>query len=244
MRPPRHDTSFSLPAEAPGEALSRDESLLDRYGTRWWTAAAPAVVVGLGLHRRIAAVVDLERCAAAGVEVLARRAGGGALLLDAHMLCGAIAVPTAQVSMDVTEAYRWLGELLVRGLARVGVSARTVEVAEARADVAALRATETSLAQTLLQTCYGALSPYEIVVEGRKLVGLAQVRRRDATLFQIGVLLRDQSPLADFLCVADEPAREQLRAELARRTVGLEALTSRSASEVVAAIEDAMPSAL
>ncbi len=32
---------------------------------------------------------------------------------------------------------------------------------------------------------------------GAKVVGLAQVRRQHAALFQVGILLRDQSPLAD-----------------------------------------------
>jgi hypothetical protein len=41
--------------------------------------------------------------------------------------------------------------------------------------------------------------------------------------------------------VPDEPVRELLRAELTRRTIGLQALTDRSASEVVAAIAGATP---
>jgi hypothetical protein len=49
--------------------------------------------------------------------------------------------------------------------------------------------------------------------------------------------------LADYLVVPDEPAREQLRAKLGRRTVGLDSLTDRSASEVAAAIAGARPSA-
>jgi len=67
-------------------------------------------------------------------------------------------------------------------------------------------------------------------------VGLAQVRRRDVALFQFGVLLRDQSALAEYLCVNSEAERESLRAALSERTVGLAALTSRSAAEVAEAI--------
>jgi hypothetical protein len=37
--------------------------------------------------------------------------------------------------------------------------------------------------------------------------------------------LRDQSHLADFLNLPDEPTREQLRAELQRRTIGLDQLS-------------------
>jgi lipoate-protein ligase A len=203
-------------------------------------ATSPAVVVGLGLHHRLGSVVDPERCRRAGVDVLSRKAGGGALLLERDgMVCGAICLPISAVASDVTESYRWLGDLLVQRLRDFGIAATRVEVDEAREDAAALHATNSPL----LNTCYGALSPHEVVVDDRKLVGMAQIRRRDAALFQFGILLRDQSPLADYLVVNDEQAREQLRHELANRTIGLASLTARSTSEVVAAIGDAMPSA-
>ncbi|HLZ28964.1 MAG TPA: hypothetical protein VKV73_16735 [Chloroflexota bacterium] len=231
MRLPRHATPLSLPAEPPREALARDEALLDQVQSggphleRWYVAASPAVVLGLGLRRRVAEVVDLARCAAAGVEVLHRRAGGGAVLVDRDsMLCGAICVPLPHPLLgdDLTASYRWLGEHLSARLAGLGVQgARRVEVDEARADVAALKTQDDAVSRLLLTTCYGALSPHEVVVGAAKLVGLAQVRRRHAALFQFGILLADQSPLADFVFVRDEPTREAVRAELRRRTVGV-----------------------
>jgi lipoate-protein ligase A len=241
MRLPRHDIALSLPAEAPAAALAADEALLDAPGLRVWIASAPAVVVGIGLHHRLGSIVDLERCQRAGVQVLQRRAGGGALLLDEHMLCGAIAVPIAQVDPDVTASYRWLADLLLAALEVP--TARRAEVAEARHDVAALRASHNPISNWLLASCYGALSPHEIVVGARKLVGLAQVRRRDAALFQFGILLRDQAPLADYLLVSDEGVRQEVRRELEQRTIGLTAVTDRPAFAVAAAIVDAMPSA-
>jgi lipoate---protein ligase len=241
MRLPRHDITLSLPAEAPAAALAADEALLDARGVRLWTASSPAVVVGPGLHHRLSSILDLERCQRAGVQVLQRRAGGGALLLDEHMLCGAIAVPIAQVDRDVTESYRWLAELLLTALDVP--TARRLEVSEARHDVAALRASHNPISNWLLTSCYGALSPHEIVVGARKLVGLAQVRRRDAALFQFGILLRDQAPLADYLRVDGEGVRQELRRQLQQRTIGLTAVTDRRASAVAAAIADAMPSA-
>jgi lipoate-protein ligase A len=208
---------------------------------RLWVATSPAVVVGIGLRHRLTSIVDLERCHHAGVDVLERRAGGGALLLDEHMLCGAVALPISKVAPDVTESYRWLGDLLLGALDLP--NAHRVPIDEARQDVSALRASESPVARVLLTTCYGALSPHEIVLDGRKLVGLAQVRRRDAALFQFGVLLRDQSSLADYLQVPDEPARADLRQALASRTVGLTAVTDRPVSAVASAIADAMPCA-
>jgi lipoate-protein ligase A len=246
MRLPRHDTSLRLPAEPPAEAIAADEALLNAApSTRLWVPAAPAVVVGVGLRHRLAGVVDLERCRAGGVQVLDRSAGGGALLLDEHVLCGAVSLPVSDVPADVTDSYRWLGDLLVSALAHAGVVSQRVEIGEARADVAALRGRTDPVAKFILHTCYGALSPHEVAVDRRKLVGIAQIRRKFAALFQFGVLLRDQAPLADYLLVPDAATREQLRAELRKRTIGLDSfgLSPRSASEVASAIADAMPSA-
>ncbi|MCA1645926.1 MAG: hypothetical protein LC797_10845, partial [Chloroflexi bacterium] len=180
MRLPRHDTSKSLPAEPPREALLRDEALLDSpaalvgeagpHGSaeplvRWWVASSPAVVVGLGLRHRLDSIVDLERCRLAGVEVFERRAGGGALLLDEHMVCGAVCLPLPdpRLAADLTESYRWLGDLLTARLRALGVAgARRVEVSEARADVATLKAQSDPAARLLGATCYGALSPHEV----------------------------------------------------------------------------------
>ncbi|MGI9147172.1 MAG: lipoyl protein ligase domain-containing protein [Chloroflexota bacterium] len=234
MRLPRHDTSLSLPAEHPREALARDQALLEevrpggRRLERWYLADPPAVVVGLGLQHRVSDIVDLERCDAAGIEVLARRAGGGAVLVGGEsMLCGAMCVPLPDplVGDDLSGSYRWLGQLLARRLSDAGVlNARRVEVEEARSDVRTLRSADDAVARLLLGTCYGALSPHEVAVGTAKLVGLAQVRRRHAALFQVGILLQDQSPLADCLVVPDELTREALRTALARRTVGLSQL--------------------
>ncbi len=219
---------MSLPAEDPHAALLGDEALLDTVGpdeptVRWWVAASPAVVVGLGLHHRLSSIVDKERCHAAGVAVLERRAGGGALLLDEHMLCGAVRLPRASVADDVTESYRWLGDRLVSNLRSLGIAdARRIETHEARRDVAELKSRDDPVARILLTTCYGALSPHEVAIGPAKLVGLAQIRRRNAVLFQFGILLRDQSPLADFLHVPDEVTRAQVRAALCQRTVGVD----------------------
>ncbi len=235
MRLPRHDTSQSLPAEHPREALARDEALLDAVVpnstplVRWWVGASPAVVIGLGLRHRVHEIVDIDRCRAAGVEILERRAGGGALLVNAHMLCGAICLPRSSIPDDVTESYRWLGDILQAKLRALGVeNARRIDLAEARADVAQLKALDDRVNRLLLSTCYGALSPHEIAIGNAKLVGIAQIRRRHAALFQFGILLRNQAPLADYLQVPDEPTREKLRDALSQRTVGIDALGVRS----------------
>jgi lipoate---protein ligase len=223
MRRPLHDTPSGY-RHPPAAALAADEALLDEApAERWYVVDQPAVVVGLAMHHRAASVLDLERCARAGVEVLERRAGGGAVLLDRNLLCYAVALPLSHplVSDDLTASYRWLGEHFAARLRELGVAARRVEVDEARADVAQHRR------DVLMHTCFGVLSPHEVVVGSAKVVGFAQVRRRHAVLFQVGVLLRNQSALADFMRVSDETSRAKLRHALRSRTVGLEELMAQ-----------------
>lgn len=232
MRLPRQDTPLRLPVLAPADGLHGDEALLSALGDgeaplgRWWVPSAPAIVVGLALHHRLASVIDVDRARAAGIEVIERRAGGGAVWLDEHVLCGAICLPGWEVSSDVTESYRWLGDLLAGAL-----GGRRVEVDEARAE---LQRAEPAIRDT----CYGVLSPHEVVdAQGAKIVGLAQVRRRHAALFQVGVLCdgRDQSPLADFLRA---PVGDALR----RRSAGISATPPQAFAAVAAAL-DATPCA-
>jgi lipoate-protein ligase A len=225
MRQPRQTTPTEYPLrEPPRAAIAADEALLEavaadgRPQLRCYVVCSPALVLGLGLRTRRAEIVDTAACQMAGVEVIERRAGGGVVLLNDGMLCFTVCIPASRAVADLTESYRWLGEHFA---ARIPQSHR-VEIAEARADVAELKQRWVDpVARLLLTTCYGALSPHEVAVGAAKVVGLAQVRRQHAALFQIGVLLRDQSGLADFLRVPDQPTRESFRAALHQRSTGL-----------------------
>jgi lipoate-protein ligase A len=218
---------------SPRLMLAANESLLDEVRSggpaivRWYVVDAPALVLGFAQRLRATDLVDAERCRATGVEMLERRAGGGLVLLDESMLCLAVALPLPHqlVPADLTESYRWLGEALASGLRARGIgSARCLEVAEARLGAAELAASDGQVSRLLGATCYGVPSPHEVVVGTAKLAGLAQVRRRHAALFQAGILLRDQSPLAALVRVPDEAARAGLCRALAERTVGLDSL--------------------
>jgi lipoate---protein ligase len=211
----------------------------DLPAMRWYVPAAPALVLGLAQRTRGAELVDLERCRQAGVEVLERRAGGGVVLLDESVVCCTIGLrlPNPLIDDDLTESYRWVGDAFAAALRQLGVAGtRRVEVAEARQDVASLRQRSDVVGRYLLAACYGALSPHEVVVDGAKVVGLAQIRRRHAALYQIGVLLANQSRVADLLRVHDVAEREQLRAAIGDRSAGVQVDPGQLAAEVSPAL--------
>ena len=124
-----------------------------------------------------------ETDAATSADVVRRGTGGGAVFCDEGVLLIDLAVPAghALAPEDVTEAYRPLGEAVQHALAGLGVDCRTVGVEEARAMDDARKA-------AARRACWAGLSPYEIVLgDGRKLVGLAQRRRRGAVLHQVAI---------------------------------------------------------
>ena len=134
--------------------------------------APPALVLGSA---------QPETDAATTIDVVKRGTGGGAVLCEAGTLLIDLAVPAGHLlaSEDVTEAYRPVGEAIQAALIGMGLDCRTVTVDEARAMDDARKA-------AARRACWAGLSPYELVLaDGRKLVGLAQRRRRGAVLHQI-----------------------------------------------------------
>ena len=180
-----------------------------------------ALILGAGQP-----VTDVSGAAVqvAGITVLKRRSGGAAVLAAPDQLWFTIALPPAHslAVPDVTEAYRWLGAAWVVALADYDPAAHMVTIAEARADLARVRAASPDDPQRMVErACFGTLSPYEVAHGTAKLVGLAQIRRRAGTLFQ-GSLHMGWRP-ADLvrMLAVPEVARAGLVAALAARAIGL-----------------------
>jgi lipoate---protein ligase len=134
---------------------------------------------------------------------------------------------------DVVETYRWLGEAVAEALAELGLE--HVEVAEiARARSASAAPGEAAAA------CFGGLSPFEVLVDGRKVLGLSQARRRPGTLLQAGLLLDlDADGLARLMGRGATFARA-----LAAAAAGLrEWRADLAAADLVSAVERAVSSA-
>ncbi|MCW5881307.1 MAG: lipoate--protein ligase family protein [Anaerolineae bacterium] len=179
---------------------------------RWYGMDPPALILGSSQQPE---QVDPVARRTLGVHVYRRSSGGGAVLTTEQLGLD-IALPANDplLPTDITASYRWLGEVWVAALAGLGIEGRMVSVAEARADVQAL-------SPTLRRICYAGLSPYEVVAGGRKLVGLAQRRRRGGALYQCGVYLRWSPDATAALMRADEASALVIQ-ELAARVVGLD----------------------
>lgn len=226
-----------------GAALAGAEAMLDGVAAsgvpaaRWCTTVPPALLLGASQDP---SVVNAEACREAGVAVYKRAAGGAVVLAGEGLLGFDIALPIDHplVLSDLTQSYRWIGNAWAEALESLCLPARLVGVDEARAGA---RATDDASRLARL-ACFGALSPYEVTLGGRKVVGLAQVRRRHGALFQCAVLLSwSPAQLAALLAVRPG-ARERLVAALAERAIGLNdgAAQSVTCAEIVAAVDAAL----
>jgi lipoate-protein ligase A len=141
------------------------------------------------------------------------------------------------------ESYRWFGEVWAAALRLLNVPAQTVSPAEAHA-LRDLRKQPVAGAYERLmnRACYGSLSPYEVVVGQRKVVGFDMIRRRNGALLQAGVVLHWECDLLACLLGQSEEEQALLRSGLNERVTGLDTVTGRviSCEEVIAAFEQAL----
>jgi lipoate---protein ligase len=217
------------------------EAEAGQSATLYWSMAQPAGLV-LGFSQK-PTVLNQESLVEHPLPVYHRRAGGTAVLAGPQLLSLDVVLPAGHplILDDIIETYRWFGEAWMQALLALGILTRTVPPDEAHEQKKLLKLPETSQREALLRrACYGSLSPYEVVVGQRKLVGLDMIRRRVGTLLQAGVLLHwETETLAQLLGHSPEE-QDILRTGLLERAIGLDTLAGRSISarEVISAFED------
>lgn len=170
-----------LPADAPDERMALSPTLAEATAISVASGESPPTV--LFRHQRPYVLLGpddrrLPRLAEGlafwrrlGLPVYERISGGSAVLLDGHCLSFAVARPCRDLTM-LHRNYREMAGGIVRGLQRLGLPA-------------AFGAARGSY-------CEG---PYDIVVEGVKVAGVAQAIRRGFALIS-GMVLVDQDPVA------------------------------------------------
>lgn len=200
--------------------LARTQALLESVGARHAPAtvcferwAAPALILGTSQR---AAEVDVAACHRLGFAIARRLAGGKAVIATSDYLSLTIVAPAdhALVRGDILAAYQRLGAPLVGALRALGLDASLLLLAQARAAQAA--SPPSSL-------CYGGLSPYEIMVGARKLIGVAQVRRYGAVAYVAG-LYRALDVARHAALVTGDAARASEARNLAASTIDLREL--------------------
>ena len=195
--------------EAPSAFHARP--LPDRVAREVWIcdATRPALVLG---SAQPAEVADVAACESAGVEVVRRRSGGGAVLVvPGELLWVDVVIPASDElwQVDVGRAFHWLGDVWSAALADCGV--------DSVVNRGPLRRSEWSDL-----VCFAGVGSGEVeTVGGAKLVGISQRRTRAAARFQCAALVR-WDPVALLALLALGEDRRDAANALAGAATGVE----------------------
>jgi lipoate-protein ligase A len=131
----------------------------------WWCDPGDAAIV-LG-SRQTPDVVDADACARAGLAVVRRRSGGGAVLVrGANVVWIDVVLPPGFVPEDIRASMVWIGE-------RWASAVRPDVSGSATVHEGGMVCTPWSDL-----VCFAGVGPGEVLVGDRKLVGLSQRRTR------------------------------------------------------------------
>lgn len=154
------------------EEVSAGESPPTLRLYRWFPPA-----VSLGYFQDETEVIDMKACQEAGVDVI-RRPTGGRAVIHFHELTYSIIVPEVHPFINnggVLDVYRSISRGIITAFNLLDILATLTPEEEGRAGLAP-------------GSCFDTPSAYEVQVQGRKVVGSAQLRR-DGIVLQHGAIL-------------------------------------------------------
>lgn len=210
---------------APGAwNMAVDETLLESTARgdapptlRFYAWQPPCLSLG---YAQPLADVDRGRLAAHGWD-LVRRPTGGRAILHTDELTYSVAGPNTEPRLagEILTSYRRLSEAILAALESLSLSVRVLPVEEGP---------EVPPTQPV---CFEVPSKFEITVDGKKLVGSAQSRRKGGVL-QHGTLplTGDLARITEALAFPNEDARAQAAARLLDRAATVESALGRPVS--------------
>ncbi len=186
-----------------------------------WQYDSPAISMGCSQRPDES---QIQRAAWAGLTIMRRGSGGGAVLVGPWMLSVTLLIPQEHSlgAFNLIEIFGWLEQIWLKALLASGVDCQGVD--KVRID----QSKAISKGQGVDWACYASLSHGEIISpDGRKLVGLAQIRKQKTIALVSGLHLGpcDWAVLSEV--VVDDPGQsavlESLNshvAELSARPIG------------------------
>jgi lipoate-protein ligase A len=151
-----------------------------------WSPAA----VSLGYFQDLEKEIDVDVCKNLGIDIVRRPTGGKAVLHDKELTYSFIIRENHPLVNDsILETYKKISGGIIRGLSYLGVKAELVPLREKLKSTLSGNKAKSKISHSDIKSiCFSVPSQYEVRVEDKKIVGSAQVRKREIVL-QHGSLL-------------------------------------------------------
>ncbi len=179
----------------------------------------PATVT-LGYFQRAEREVDKDQCEALGIDIVRRLTGGRAVLHDEELTYSVIISEDHSLMPNtVTESYKVLSQALLEGFHNLGLEAELAKV------IKSSHKAGTSSA------CFDAPSTYELVIDGKKIVGSAQVRK-NGVILQHGSILNhlDVNKLFHTIKMDNLKLKERIKSSFLNKATSINHVTGKKCS--------------
>ena len=155
---------------------------------RFYQWSPPAV--SLGYFQDLEKEINIDACQGMGIDIVRRPTGGKAVLHDKELTYSFIIREDHPLVNDsILETYKKISGGIIRGLSYLGIKAVLVPLREKLNNALSSNENKSEIHHSDIKSiCFSVPSQYEVQVEGKKIVGSAQVRKKEIVL-QHGSLL-------------------------------------------------------
>ncbi|HEU4964690.1 MAG TPA: biotin/lipoate A/B protein ligase family protein [Bacilli bacterium] len=187
--------------------------------------------LSIGYFQRARQEVDFDALREQGLGFVRRPTGGRAVLHDMELTYSVVVADShPMMPSSVNESYRVLSMGLLEGFRELGFQAEMISLAD--------ESEKKKWESMGSAACFDSPSWYELVVEGKKVVGSAQVRQQHTILQHGSILLDlDVEQLFSVLSFSSERTRERMKRMFRDKAVSIRDFSSHNVSydEAVAA---------
>jgi len=205
--------------------MAIDEAVLIKHAQglvpptlRFYTWEPSAVT--LGYFQSLEKEIDTEGCQQVGVDYVRRLTGGRAVLHDRDFTYSVVVLEeNPLIPKGILESYKELSRGIIQGLDLLEVKAEVVALAD---DANKGKKKDLSVA------CFDSPSWYEVVIDGKKIVGSAQTRKEGVLLQHGSILLDlDVDKLFTVLKTPSEKVKERIKQDFPNRAISLDTVLGK-----------------
>jgi len=170
--------------------------------------------ISLGYFQEKDKTLNLPECEARGIDITKRITGGGAIYHHAEITYSiTTTLPSPVVPANVDESYRFLEEFIIKGINKFGAGV-------------SYRGNAKPMAKDFY--CFVRPSKYDVVKEGKKIVGSAQRRSKNLFLQHGSILLNLDEIDTMFSVLKLDCGIEQAKKEFKENVTTLEEITGKT----------------
>lgn len=202
--------------------MAMDESLLNWHSKgeipptlRFYGWSVPSLSVGQ--YQKVDKRIDFSALERYGCEFVRRLTGGSAVLHDNELTYSIVVTEDhPSIPTSVREAYHVLTKGVLEGYRNLGIQADYAY--PSREEIVKGRST----------VCFEQAAYYEIIIDGKKLSGNAQVRKKDVLLQHGSIPMNiNEKMLFDLFLFPSERVKERKRTSFSDKAIAINQITNK-----------------